>query len=253
LQKLAPPLGTRLHILGANVPENLGPASQSLNVVKDHYGISTSSSEAQSRPKASAQLTTNAVPPAKPHTEVHPTAHLDPQAYIQGRYTITLGANVVIHPRVRLVSVYGPLTIGAGTVISERCIVGGPGPDPREPLPPEPAEPFKTVIGQNVMLHASAEIEAGASLDDASLIEPRAVVKKGVNIGKHSKVCAGCLVDRSVGNWVVIWGDGQISRTRAGAEQPENGRLKALEREREAVSALLKAAAAKAMLGKRRG
>ncbi len=213
----------------------------------------TASDESHPRGKPSLTASTSVVPPSKPPTEVHQTAHLDPQAYIQGRYTITLGANVVIHPRARLVSICGPLTIGAGTVIAERCIVGGPSSDPREPLPPAPAEPLKTVIGQDVVLHASAEVEAGASLDDACLIEPRAVIKKGVRIGQHGKVCAGCAVDRSVGDWMVVWGDGQLRRMRTGAHELEEARLKALEREREATAGLLKAAAAKATLVKRRG
>jgi carbonic anhydrase/acetyltransferase-like protein (isoleucine patch superfamily) len=210
-----------------------------------------SPSESRSQPAATGL--TNVVSASKPPLEVHPSAHLDPQTYVQGTFTITLGANVTIHPRARLVSIHGPLNIGHGTMILERCVVGGPGPDPREPLPPPPAEPVGTVIGQNVVIHASAQIQAGASLDDACSIEPRALVKKGVNIGKHSKVCAGCVVDRSIRDWAVVWGDGHTRRTRTAAEAPENGRLKALERERDATALLLKAAAAKATLGRRRG
>ncbi|ERF68406.1 hypothetical protein EPUS_03724 [Endocarpon pusillum Z07020] len=194
----------------------------------------------------------NVVPTTRPPLEVHPTAHLDPQAYIQGTSTITLGANVVIHPRARLVSVHGPLTIRAGSVILERCVVGGPVPDPKEPLPPPPEAPVNTVVAQNVLLQASAEVQAGAFLDEACLIEPRAVIKKGVHIGKHTKVCAGCVVDRSVRDWTVLWGDGQTRRLRTGAIDPEDGRLKALEIDRESTAGLLTTAAAKATLGKRR-
>lgn len=207
----------------------------------------------QSRPQHSVSILTSVVPPPKPSTEIHPTAHLDPQAYIQGTHTIVLSENVLVHPRARLISVYGPLIIGAGTVISERCVVGGPGLDAREPLPPPPAEPVTTVIGQNVMLHATAEVEAGAFLDDGCLIEPRAVIKKGVDIGKHSKVCAGCVVDRPSGDWVVLWSDGQMRRMRAGALESETGRLRALGDERDATAELLKATALKATLSKRRG
>lgn len=139
----------------------------------------------------------------------------------------------------------------------ERCVVGGPGVDPRDRLPPPTSslagEPLRTVIGENVHLSASAEIEAGTCLEDACLIESRAMIKKGVKVGKHSKVCAGCVVDRDVGEWVVVWGDGEARRMRKGAEVPEMGRLKALEREREATVGLLRAAAARATLGKRRG
>jgi carbonic anhydrase/acetyltransferase-like protein (isoleucine patch superfamily) len=143
--------------------------------------------------------------------------------------------------------------IRGGTVISERCVVGGPAPDAKGPAPTPPEVPLVTEIRHNVMLYASAEIQAGAYLDEACLVEPRAVVQRGVNVGKHSKVCAGCVVDRSVSDWTVVWGDGQRRRMRTGVDDPENGRLKALEIEREATAGLLKAAAAKATLGKRRG
>jgi carbonic anhydrase/acetyltransferase-like protein (isoleucine patch superfamily) len=159
----------------------------------------------------------------------------------------------VIHPRARLVSIHGPVIIEAGSIISERCVVGGPAPDPKEPLPPTPETPVETSIGLNVMLQGSAEIEAGAVVRNACLLEPRAVVKKGVTIDKHSKVCANCVVDRSVNDWTVVWGDGQKRRPRVGAEDAEKGRLKALEIEREATAAMLKSNAAKATLGKRRG
>ena len=215
--------------------------------------IPTSSSE-EPQPRVEPPAgPSNVVPTTtRPPLEIHPTAHLDPQAYIQGTSTITLGANVVVHPRARLVSVHGPLTIRAGTVILERCVVGGPGPDPKEPLPPPPEAPVNTIVGQNVLLQASAEVQVGAFLDEACLIEPRAVIKKGVHIGKHTKVCAGCVVDRSVRDWTVLWGDGQTRRLRTGAVDPEDGRLKALDIDRESTAGLLKSAAAKATLGKRR-
>lgn len=79
------------------------------------------------------------------------------------------------------------------------------------------------------------------------------MIKKGVKVGKHSKVCAGCVIDRTIGDWVVVMGDGQIRRMRMSSVDPENGRLRAVEVEREATVGLLKAAAAKATLGKRRG
>lgn len=190
----------------------------------------------------------------KPDIQPASTAYLDHQAYVQGTFPVKLGANVVVHPRARLLSFQGPLTIGAGTVIAERCVVGGPAPeDPKGPVPPPPEEPVETTVGQNVMLHAAAQIECGSSLEDGCLVEPRAVVMRGVKMGKHSKACAATIVDRSVPDWIVILGGGQVRRLRQGAEGPEEGRLNGLQKEREAMVNLLKTAAAKATLGKRRG
>src|SRR4051794_9872064 len=88
----------------------------------------------------------------KPPTDIHPTAHLDPSAYVLGTHPISLGPSVLIHPRSRIVSTHGPLFIDSGTVISERCIVGGPAPDPSQLQPAafEDPDPLKTTIGPSV-------------------------------------------------------------------------------------------------------
>jgi carbonic anhydrase/acetyltransferase-like protein (isoleucine patch superfamily) len=221
-------------------------------------------SAANSRPPqapSSSSTTTTAAPPppAKPPTDIHPTAHLDPSAYVLGTHPISLGPSVLIHPRARLISTHGPLLIDSGTIISERCIVGGPAPDPSK-LPSthdisseEESDPLKTTIGASVLLHPTSTIHAGATLQSACIIEPHATVHASITVGAHAKVCAGVTVDRDVADWEVVYGDGQQRRKRAQVQEYEEVRLRALEKDREGTMALLKAAVAKTLLAKRKG
>ena len=213
---------------------------------------------ARPRPAAPSSTATPA-PASAPKTplSVDPTAHLDPHAYIQGHHVITLGPGVLIHPRARLVSAHGPLTIGAGSTILERCVIGGPAPDLRDVVKGTvgdgDGQGLETKIGVDVMVQAGAEVMAGAEVGDACVLEAKAVVERGTKIGSESRVCAECTVGRDVSDRMVVWGDGQRIRRRVVDDGFENGRLRALRTEREATINLLKVAAAKASLGKRRG
>ena len=224
---------------------------------------------------------------ARPPVTLHPTAHLDPGAYVRGTHAISLGADVLVHPRAHLVSVHGPLIIDTGAIICEKAVLGGPVPPLPAPTtstqgpttagtPPgegghegeELEDPVKTVIGANVLVQPHVRIHAGATLREASTIETHAVVLKGVVVGDHAKVCAGCYVDRDVGAWEVVMSDGRRRRRRGEAtdreariadgkgqilsEEDMNGngtfvteraRLRALNLDREATMGILKTAA----------
>jgi carbonic anhydrase/acetyltransferase-like protein (isoleucine patch superfamily) len=225
-------------------------------------GSAAREAAASSRPPNLSQAptsssTTTATPPlTKPPTDIHPTAHLDPSAYVLGTHPISLSPSVLIHPRARLVSTHGPLIIDSGTVISERCVIGGPAPDPSSPsanMPDPDSDPLKTTIGSTVLLHPNSTIHAGATLKESCIVEPHATVLANITVGAHAKVCAGVTVDRDVGDWEVVYGDGQNRRKRAPIQSYEDVRLRALEKDRDGTMALLKAAAAKALLVKRKG
>jgi carbonic anhydrase/acetyltransferase-like protein (isoleucine patch superfamily) len=189
------------------------------------------------------------------HLNPHHSSHIRKHSVL-GSHAISLGPSVLIHPRARLVSAHGPLIIDSGTIICERCIVGGPAPDPSSKLAPgesEEVDPLKTSIGPSVLLHPTSTIYAGATLKESCIVEPHATVLASVTIGAHAKVCAGVTVDRDVADWETVYGDGQQKRKRAPMQDYEDVRLRALEKDREGTMALLKAAAAKALLAKRKG
>ena len=212
------------------------------------------------RPPNPSQAPTSsatAPPPlTKPPTDIHPTAHLDPSAYVLGIHPISISPSVLIHPRARLVSTHGPLIIDSGTIISERCVIGGPAPDPSSlstDTPDPDSDPLKTIIGFTALLHPNSIIHAGATLKESCIVEPYATVLANITVGAHAKVCAGVTVDRDVDDWEVVYGDGQSRRKRAPIQSYEDVRLRALEKDRDGTMALLKATVAKALLVKRKG
>lgn len=69
------------------------------------------------RPRPSSTL-------PKPPTTLHPTAVIADSASLTGKHRITIGANSILHPRARITSTHGPVTIGKGCIISEKVVLG---------------------------------------------------------------------------------------------------------------------------------
>ena len=61
--------------------------------------------------------------PSPPKT-IDPSAIVSAAASLTGVFPITIGANSIVHPRARLTSLCGPITIGEGCMISEKAVVG---------------------------------------------------------------------------------------------------------------------------------
>ncbi|KAK4939393.1 hypothetical protein LTR10_020290 [Elasticomyces elasticus] len=214
-----------------------------------------------------AQSASQSTSSSRPPVSLGQTTHLDPGAYVRGTHAITIGEHSLVHPRVHLVAVNGPISIGDGCIISEKSVIGGPVQSSASPVLPQSPEtehnesdPLKTTVGSNVYIHANAQIRAGATIRDAVLIEAHAVVLSGVTVGSHAKVCAGVTVDRNTDNWAVVYGQGDLKRSRqlttdAGAEEAdlvESVRLKAMDKEREGTAAILKMAARMASVAKKK-
>jgi carbonic anhydrase/acetyltransferase-like protein (isoleucine patch superfamily) len=199
---------------------------------------------------------TSSAAAARPPVEIHSTAHLDPGAYVRGTHAISLGPGVLVHPRAMLVSVHGPLIINDGTVIMEKCIIGGPVPDAKDAFstnadPDADSDPVKTVIGTNVLVMAHAQIHAGATLHDSSTVESHATIAKNAIIGKHSKVCPGAVVTDDVNEWEVVFGGVNQRRIRMPLEEVEQARLKAMQKDREATIVVLRTSARAPVLRKK--
>ena len=248
-------------------------------------------SKMSSQPSSTAQLQSQAQPQntssssTRPPVTLGQTTHLDPGAYVRGTHAITLGEQILVHPRAQLVAVNGPLTISDKCIISEKCIIGGPtasassttpntatgvaNPDLTPSSKPSPVipqaegdddeDPVKTTIGENVYIHASAHVHAGTTIKEAVLIESHVTVLKGVTVGAHSKICAGVTVDTDVDEWTVVMGSGEVRRRRRPAAIDEEGvdvvetmRLKAMDKEREGTVAILKMAARMATLARKK-
>ena len=156
----------------------------------------------------------------------------------------------------------GPVPpLSSSTLGPVAAAVSGDGEDAEDPV--------KTLIGPHTVIHPHAQIYAGAEVGEACLIEAHAIIMKGVKLGDHVKVCAGCVVDRDVGLWEVVMGDGRRRRVRgqmSGATEEgvgeeggggvalstEKARLHALQLERESTMVILKQAARVAAASKKR-
>jgi carbonic anhydrase/acetyltransferase-like protein (isoleucine patch superfamily) len=117
-----------------------------------------------------------------------------------------------------------------------------------------------TVLEDSILIAPLAVISAGAHIQSAATIDTFAHLGKYVRIGEHAKVCSSCSIPDHgvVDDWVVIWGGATLQRRmRAhgresrgggmlGGGTVEDGRLIALNRERETLIKLIGSGAAAA-------
>ena len=121
----------------------------------------------------------------KPPTSLSPSTVIADAAVLIGTHRITLGPNTIIHPRAKLNSTHGPITLGEGCIVCERAAVGlsTAGKDDSDGV----------VLGKNVVIEATAVVEA-AEIGEGSIIEVGAQVGRGAMIGK---VCSSFSSRRS--------------------------------------------------------
>lgn len=106
-------------------------------------------------------------------------------AVLTGAHLITISADAVLHPRARINSTYGPVTIGEGCIVSEKASVG---------LLEAPAEdnnvndsaPFKEVLlEKDVVVEPSAIVE-GSKIGEGTTLEAGSKVCVDAVLGKVS-------------------------------------------------------------------
>ncbi|KAE8148254.1 hypothetical protein BDV25DRAFT_20504 [Aspergillus avenaceus] len=189
----------------------------------------------------------------------HNTTTIADTALFHGTYPITLGAGTIVHPRAKVYSYEGPVTIADNCIISEKSTVGIAPTSPRDARAADEA-PIR--ISSSVTIGPLATVLPGVNVHSAVTVEALAVVGWGVSVGAHSKVCAGCEVAEGVviRDWTVVWGSGggfgQRRRLRATGKMSsvtavaqgiqtlegrviEDARLMVLQKEREALVRLI--------------
>ncbi|EZF69003.1 hypothetical protein H105_08542 [Trichophyton soudanense CBS 452.61] len=194
--------------------------------------MSTRVSSSTHRPPAAPSI-------PRPPLNVHPSATISETAYFQGVHPISVGAGTVIHPRAKLLSFKGPVSIGEGCIIGEKSVIGGPVTSnsglstPSTPSTPgtpldfgsniESAAPDRitTIIENSVSIGPLATVSAGAHLYSASAIEASAFISKDVKVGRHAKICTSCLIPEgdTVEAWTVVWGGGRAGGSLGGKLQ----------------------------------
>jgi dynactin-6 len=110
----------------------------------------------------------------KPPTSLSPTLIIAEHASLVGSYLITLGSNTIIHPRAKLNSTYGPITVGSNCIISERSMIGLQG---------RGADGEGVVIENGVVVEVGAAVEAKV-VGEGCVIEVNAKVGRGAVLGR---------------------------------------------------------------------
>ncbi|KAJ5138370.1 uncharacterized protein N7515_003218 [Penicillium bovifimosum] len=176
----------------------------------------------------SSSSTHSSGPPKAP-LKADPTATIADTAVFQGKHPVIIGAGTIIHPRARFYTYEGPITIGDSCIISEKAIIGSPPPpkpssstrsaspsrssSPSTTATTDPTEHRKEVstrLSYFVTVGPSATIESGANVHSSAIIDNLAIVRRGADIGAHSKVCSRCEIAAggAVAEWVVVYGNG---------------------------------------------
>ncbi|EPE27762.1 Trimeric LpxA-like enzyme [Glarea lozoyensis ATCC 20868] len=146
----------------------------------------------------------------KPPTSLSPTLTIAEHASLVGSYLITLGANTVVHPRAKLNSTYGPITVGSNCIISERSMIGLQG---------------RGADGEGVVIEDGVIVEVGATVEskvigEGCVIEVNAKVGRGSLLGTHCKIGPLCEVaeDEVLPDYTVLFANGMRRIDNSGVE-----------------------------------
>lgn len=148
-------------------------------------------------------------PPApKPPTELGPSVHIADNASLTGTHPITINAGTIIHPRTKLNSSYGAVTIGQHCILCERSVTGM--------QTPSESGQQSTEVFNNVVIEVGATVEA-LRVGEGCIIEVGAVVGKGAVLGKVRwdvawllEMCADT-IDSALQDRAIVYGGGERS------------------------------------------
>lgn len=111
---------------------------------------------------------------SKPPTALASSVVIADTASLTGTYPINIGANSVIHPRAKLASAHGPITIGEHCIICERTLIS-------------PADTAGVSVGDGTVVEVNAVLEG--SVGEGCVVEVGARVERGAKIGKVRLSC----------------------------------------------------------------
>ena len=123
-------------------------------------------------PRTRTSASAAADPVVKPPVELHPSCVIDGTAQLTGTNLIRIGPNTIIHPKTRLNSSNGPITIGESCTIGERSLL-------------QAADAGGLVIGDAVLVESNAVVE-GKEVGEGTDVEVGARIGKGAIVGKVS-------------------------------------------------------------------
>ncbi|MCJ1458257.1 hypothetical protein MMC28_008628 [Mycoblastus sanguinarius] len=174
------------------------------------------------RPSIANRAATSKPPPSP--IQSSPSTLIASSASITGTQPITIGPNAILQLRTRLVSTQGPITIGAGCIISERASIGL--------LKAPQDENTEYVAGVNfgpgVLVESGAVVEA-ASVGAYTVVEAGAKIGRGAVVGENCKICAMVEIAEGevVGDFTVVygngWGERRVEKRGVGLDEMRKG------------------------------
>ncbi|KAA8910247.1 trimeric LpxA-like protein [Sphaerosporella brunnea] len=169
---------------------------------------------------------------ARPPAILSPTILISDVAQLTGTHLIRVGNHTAVHPRCRINSSAGPITIGDYCILNERTQIIAP--DERG-----------IVLENYVVVETNAVVEA-QRVGEGSVIEVGAKIGKGAVVGKNCKftplttVADGEVVEDDT----VVWGFGSRRKDMSGSKE---ARRKLVERQVEGLKAVIPSNRAKFM------
>ena len=167
--------------------------------------------------RSSSGSSTPSGPPKAP-VKADSTTTISDTVIFQGTHPVTIGANTVIHPRVRFYTFEGPIVIGDGCIIGEKTIFGTAPTSPSSLPSSDPPIPIR--LSYFVTIGPQSPVKAGAHIHSSTVIESLVSINRHADIGSHSKICSSCQVPErgKVTEWTVVWGSGIGQRRRRARE-----------------------------------
>ncbi|KAI1847641.1 hypothetical protein JX266_006493 [Neoarthrinium moseri] len=141
-------------------------------------------------------------------------------AILTGNHTINISSDSVIHPRSKLDSSGGRVTIGRRCIVHERTHVGAPG-----PAPPSSSASFGVLLEDYVTVEVAAVIESGeTTIAEGCLIGIGARIGRGAQLGKHCTITAKSVVSpgERVPDYTVVYSNGVRRLDKRGVNDLKN-------------------------------
>jgi dynactin-6 len=115
----------------------------------------------------------------KPPVNFSSSLTISDNAVLQGKHSITIQAESVVHPRCRLESNLGSILIGRRCIIHERTHIGA------QPVDLDNAKPGGVAMGDYVVVDVGSVIEGGGTdIGEGTTIQIGSRIGSGAKIGK---------------------------------------------------------------------
>ncbi|KAI0401123.1 trimeric LpxA-like protein [Xylaria palmicola] len=141
-------------------------------------------------------------------------------ALLAGNHTINISSESVIHPRAKLDSANGRVTIGRRCIVHERTSIGAPSADP---TPSESRD--GVVISDYATIEAGAVIESGGTvIGEGCQVGVGSRVGKGAKLGRHCVLTPKSVIQPGevVPDFTVIYSNGTRRLDKRGVTDLKN-------------------------------